>query len=63
MRPILVKQVVNRTLTYQAVPATLISEVAQEVPQVQMVEVLKQTAAATSQRIVQTGIQYPGNAD
>jgi len=42
----------------QAVPATLISEVAQEVPQVQMVEVLKQTAAATSQRIVQTGIQY-----
>jgi len=36
----------------------LINEVAQEIPQVQMVEVLKQTAVATSQRIVQQGVQY-----
>merc|ERR1711998_641457 len=34
------------------------NEIAQEVPQVQMVEVLKQTAAANAQRIVQTGVQY-----
>merc|ERR1712178_67586 len=34
------------------------NEVAQEVPQVQMVEVFKQTANATAQRIVQTGVQY-----
>merc|ERR1712100_730134 len=42
----------------QAVPALLTNEIAQEVPQVQMVEVFKQTANATSQRIVQTGVQY-----
>jgi hypothetical protein len=42
----------------QQVAFPLINEVAQEVPQVQMVEVLKQTAVATSQRIVQQGVQY-----
>jgi hypothetical protein len=42
----------------QAVPATLINEVALDVPQVQMVEVFKQTANATSQRIVQNAFQY-----
>merc|ERR1719217_525900 len=43
----------------QAVPAQLINEVAVEVPQVQVVEVLKQTAASgVQQRIVQTGTQY-----
>lgn len=37
---------------------TLINEVGKEVPQVQQVDVLKQTAAAQQQRIVQTGTQY-----
>merc|ERR1711937_445315 len=42
----------------QQVPAVLINEVGLDVPQVQTVEVFKQTANATSQRIVQTGVQY-----
>merc|ERR1711924_530743 len=41
----------------QQVPAVL-NEVGLDVPQVQTVEVFKQTANATSQRIVQTGVQY-----
>merc|ERR1711937_296520 len=42
----------------QQVPAVLINEVGLDVPQVQTVEVFKQTAMATSQRIVRTGVQY-----
>ena len=42
----------------QQVPAVLINEVGLDVPQVQTVEVFKQTANATSQRIVQTGVQH-----
>merc|ERR1712013_475237 len=40
------------------VPCSLISETAVEVPQVQTVEVLKQTAATQQQRIVQTSRQW-----
>lgn len=36
----------------------LINEVGIDVPQFQTVEVLRQTAPATQQRIVQTGVQY-----
>jgi hypothetical protein len=42
-----------------SVPTTLITEMAVEVPQVQVIEVLKQTASnSQQQRIVQTGVQW-----
>merc|ERR1719215_1912557 len=42
----------------QAVPCTLINEVATDLPQIQTVEVLKQTANCAPQRVVQTSNMY-----
>merc|ERR1712194_250937 len=53
--PRVTTQVVEKV---QAVPRQLINEVVQEVPQVQTVEVLRQTAQMSTQRIVQQSNQY-----
>jgi hypothetical protein len=44
------------------VSVPLINEVAVDMPQVQVVEVMKQTAGLSQQRLVQTSVQYEGLA-